>query len=360
MKKKLVRYFLLRNRNKKIDIKKIDKILFIAYDAIGDMIMTTPVFRELKKIYPEKKIGVLCSERNKDVLKYNPYVDKIFIKNSKKWYFKDLRILKKIRDEKYDICINLWNKISMTEMSFIKLLNVKYRASGVFQKNSENKYNILTEDIKMYDYIFGDRKEKHFSKQQISSLEVFGIKTDNLKYDIFISEKEKEKAKKFFKEFSGKIKIFINMFSSEEKRNIKFEDVCFIVEKVKEKYKNAIFFLNSIPEKRVELIEKIKKSNFENIKIMYETESILDAVAGIEYADLLITPDTSFTHIAEALDKPMIVIYSGVLKNYEKVKTFSKKHYAIFSDNKDENIIEKYDKNKIIEKLELILDEEKI
>lgn len=356
MKKKIVRYFLLRNRYKKIDIKKIDKILFIAYDAIGDMIMTTPVFRELKKIYPEKKIGVLCSERNKDILKYNPYINKIFVKDSKKWYFKNLGILKKIRDEKYDICINLWNKISMTEMLFIKLLNVKYRASGVFQKNSENKYNILTEDIKMYDYIFGNREEKHFAKQQISSLEVFGIKADNLSYDVFISEKEKEKAKIFFKEFENNTKIFFNIFSSEEKRNIKFEDVCFIAQKIEKKYKNAILFLSSIPEKRVELIKKIEESNFKNIKIIYETKSILDVVAGIEYVDLLITPDTSFVHIAEALDKPMIVIYSGVIKNYEKVKPFSNKHYAIFSDNKKENIIEKYDKNKIIENLELILD----
>ena len=37
------------------DIKNAKNVLFFRYDRIGDMVITTPVFRELKLAYPHIK-----------------------------------------------------------------------------------------------------------------------------------------------------------------------------------------------------------------------------------------------------------------------------------------------------------------
>ena len=50
------------------EIKNAKNILFFRYDRIGDMIITTPVFRELKLQYPEINITVLSSKLNKEVI----------------------------------------------------------------------------------------------------------------------------------------------------------------------------------------------------------------------------------------------------------------------------------------------------
>ena len=48
--------YLLRKLTKKhsvdFDIKNAKNILFLRYDRIGDMVITTSVFRELKRVYP--------------------------------------------------------------------------------------------------------------------------------------------------------------------------------------------------------------------------------------------------------------------------------------------------------------------
>ena len=64
-------YLLKKLTNKKLvdfDLKDTKNVLVLRYDRIGDMILTTPVFRELKKTYPNISISVLASKDNKDVI----------------------------------------------------------------------------------------------------------------------------------------------------------------------------------------------------------------------------------------------------------------------------------------------------
>ena len=74
--KKLKAYLLrllTKKKNLTFDLKKSKRVLILKYDRIGDMVVTTPIFRELKNAYPNISISVLASEENKDVIRYNPY-----------------------------------------------------------------------------------------------------------------------------------------------------------------------------------------------------------------------------------------------------------------------------------------------
>ena len=110
MKNKKFKAFLLRflTNKKKVnfDIKKSKSVLILKYDRIGDMVVTTPIFRELKEAFPDISISVLASESNKDVVKYNPYIDHIYT-NYKNSIFGDLPSLLKLRKKSFDVCIEL-------------------------------------------------------------------------------------------------------------------------------------------------------------------------------------------------------------------------------------------------------------
>ena len=93
--KKLKAYLLrllTKKKNLSFDLKKSKRVLILKYDRIGDMVVTTPIFRELKTAYPNISISVLASEENKDVIRYNPYIDKIYT-NYKNSILKDLSTL---------------------------------------------------------------------------------------------------------------------------------------------------------------------------------------------------------------------------------------------------------------------------
>ncbi len=55
------------------------KILVIQTAKIGDMVCTTPVFREIKKKYPDCYLTALVTSKTKDILKNNPRIDEIIL-----------------------------------------------------------------------------------------------------------------------------------------------------------------------------------------------------------------------------------------------------------------------------------------
>ena len=71
------------------------KILIIGMNYIGDTIFITPLIRAIKKHYKDCIIDIVNGERGIDILKENPYINKIIIRNE--------NILEKIKKENYDI-----------------------------------------------------------------------------------------------------------------------------------------------------------------------------------------------------------------------------------------------------------------
>ena len=83
---KLGKYIWDKKKNKEeiksgnfIENNDIKKILFMRYDGkIGDMVINTLMFREIKKKYPYIEIGVVTKGGAKAVIENNPNVDKIY------------------------------------------------------------------------------------------------------------------------------------------------------------------------------------------------------------------------------------------------------------------------------------------
>lgn len=84
------------------------KILVIQTAFIGDVILATPVFREIVRCKPEAQLDVLVRNGNEGLLENFPGISTIFTWDKKKGKYPTLlRLLKKIRAEKYDYVFNL-------------------------------------------------------------------------------------------------------------------------------------------------------------------------------------------------------------------------------------------------------------
>ena len=94
--------FFTKKKKKYFNIKESKKILILKDDRIGDMIILTPVFRELKSAYPEIKISVMASSVNKDVIRYNPHIDKVYVSEASV-FFKYYQICRYLRKEKFEL-----------------------------------------------------------------------------------------------------------------------------------------------------------------------------------------------------------------------------------------------------------------
>lgn len=60
-----------------IERENIRNILVIAVKRVGELLVTTPMIRALKKSFPNSKVYVVCDDNFADVLRRNPYIDSL-------------------------------------------------------------------------------------------------------------------------------------------------------------------------------------------------------------------------------------------------------------------------------------------
>ena len=100
----------------------MNNILVITPNWLGDAIFSTPVFKALKKAYPQARLVCLCAPRVKEVLDYCPYVDKVITYDEQKkhrWPWKKWKMIQKIRAEKCDAAFFLHRSMTRALMVFL-------------------------------------------------------------------------------------------------------------------------------------------------------------------------------------------------------------------------------------------------
>jgi ADP-heptose:LPS heptosyltransferase len=329
--KKIKALFLKILTNKKqvnFDIKKSKKVLILKYDRIGDMVVSTPIFRELKEAFPDISISVLASESNKDVVKYNPYIDHIYT-NYKNSIFGDLPSLLKLRKKSFDVCIELEHSVIPHAIFRLIIINPK----KIISIHKDGRYGVKGSEIKLYDYFTKKDKTSHFGKIWLDTLSFFDIKPNSNKYDFFLSKIETEKARKFIDTLGKKIKIGINTQGSFPEKSIKSKELKEICVGLYDHFKDIQIVILATPNQQIEKKDFISKLGLDYVKCSYPTISINDAAALIQKLDIIISPDTSIVHIAASFDVPTVSIHENNKDSYRLWSPTSSLNKTIFSEN---------------------------
>ena len=309
-KNKKIKAFLLKlltNKRKILfDIKKSKNVLVLKYDRIGDMVVTTPIFRELKKAYPSISISVLASKENKDVIKNNPYIDKIYT-NYKNSIFNDLPTLLKLRKKSFDVCIELEHSVIPHAIFRLKIINPK----KIITIHKDGRYGVKGSELELYDYFTEKDKKSHFGKIWLDTLIFFGITPSSNKYDFFLSNTERDRAKSFVSSMGDKIKIGINVEGSFPEKRIQKKELDQICRGLYSHCSNIKIVILASPNQILKKKKMISELGLDYVIPSYTTETIIDAAAIVEQLDLIITPDTSIVHIASSFDKPVVSIHEN-------------------------------------------------
>jgi len=317
---------LTRKKSSNFDITHAKSILFLRYDRIGDMIITTPVFRELKYKYPEINISVLASNLNQNVLQNNPYVDEVYI-NYKNNILRDLPTLLKLRSKRYDVCVEFDHSVIPHSIIRLKIIKPK----KIISVSKEGRYGVEGSLLKLYDYFTEKSKDAHFRDIWLNTLKPLNVSPKSKKYDLFCNDQQKLKALNFLEQFHKKIIIGINIEGAVKGKKItygKLEEIC---SRIYHLNKNIQIILLSSPEKYIKIIRLSQKMGLSYVVPSYKTLTVLDVAALIQNLKLIITPDTSIVHIASAFNVPIVSIHEKNKNSYQLFAPKSHHHETVFS-----------------------------
>ena len=274
----------------------IKSILFLRYDGkIGDMIVNSLMFREIKKVYPDIKIGVIARGAAIDIIRDNPNVDKIYEYYKDRKKIKDLAL--KIKEEKYDLLIDFSEMLRVNQMMLINLCGARINI-GLDRKDWE-LFDLSIESGKDFKWT------EHITKRYLAYLIKLGLKKENINisYDIYL--KDEKKYEVFFNEIKESKKLILNPYGASKHKSFNVETLENIIDYLKDKDIAIILTYFGDKYKELEFLEK--KYNY--VYIPKKIESILDTAILIKKSDYVISPDTSIVHIASAFNKKMITVY---------------------------------------------------
>ena len=274
----------------------IKSILFLRYDGkIGDMVVNSLMFREIKKVYPDIKIGVVARGAAIDIIKDNPNVNKIYEYYKDRKKIKDLAL--KIKEEKYDLLIDFSEMLRVNQMMLINLCGARINI-GLDRK-----------DWKLFDLSIESGKDfkwtEHITKRYLAYLIKLGLKKENINisYDIYL--KDEIKYEDFFNEIKESKKLILNPYGASKHKSFNIENLENIITYLKDKDIAIILVYFGDKYKELEFLEK----KYKYVYIPKKIESILDTAILIKKSDYVISPDTSIVHIASAFNKKMITVY---------------------------------------------------
>ena len=274
----------------------IKSILFLRYDGkIGDMVVNSLMFREIKKVYPNIKIGVVARGAAIDIIKDNSNVDKIYEYYKDRKKIKDLAL--KIKEEKYDLLIDFSEMLRVNQMMLINLCGARFNI-GLNRK-----------EWKLFDLSIKSDKDfkwtEHITNRYLAYLVKLGLKKENIdiSYDIYLKDEKKYKA--FFNEIKESKKLILNPYGASKHKSFSVENLENIINYLKNRDIAIILVYFGDKYKELEFLEK----KYKYVYMPQKIESILDTAILIKESDYVISPDTSIVHIASALNKKMITVY---------------------------------------------------
>ena len=279
-----------------LENNNIKSILFLRYDGkIGDMVVNSLMFREIKKVYPNIKIGVVARGAAIDIIKDNPNVDKIYEYHKDRKKIKDLALI--IEEEKYDLLIDFSEMLRVNQMMLINLCRARFNI-GLDRK-----------EWKLFDLSIESGKDfkwtEHITNRYLAYLVRLGLKRENIdiSYDIYL--KEEKKYKDFFNKIKESKKLILNPYGASKHKSFSVETLEKIINYLQDKDIAIILVYFGDKYKELEFLEK----KYSNIYIPKNIVSILDTTLLISASNYVVSPDTSIVHIASALNKKILTVY---------------------------------------------------
>ncbi|ACO04079.1 MAG TPA: lipopolysaccharide heptosyltransferase II [Persephonella sp.] len=269
---------------------------------LGDLILTTPLIKSLKNLYPESQIHLISKPFGKDVFKGNPYLDELIVFDKKR--DSTISLIKRLRREGYDIAISPHRSHRASYVLFL---------SGIKKR--------IGFDRAGFSFLYTDKVPHRFDgtheiKRNLSLLKKLESydkgKIDSLP-ELFLSEEED----RFFESFGLEDKKYITIAPGSKWETKRWTEEGFS-ELIDELVKMGESVVIIGGKEDVQVSKRIvdRLSHKSNVIDLTGSTSLRESFSVVKHSKLLISNDSAPVHIAVSFNTPVVDIYGPTVREF--------------------------------------------
>jgi ADP-heptose:LPS heptosyltransferase len=294
------------------------KFLIIRFSSIGDIVLTTPVIRCLKKQVPDAEVHFLVKDGFRSVIEHNPYIDKLHVL-AHSWEL----MVEELKTEGYDYIIDLHHNVKTLRLK--KELGIK---SFSFYKLNIEKYIYTSLKINLLP-------KTHIVDRYLKTVESFGVKNDGAGLDYFIAPREETKKEDIpGSHYAGYIACVIGAAHGTKRWPVhKWKEFCSAMD-------HPVILLGGKEDRQ----QGDEIASIDDVKVYNACGkfSINESADLVRKAKLVISNDTGLMHIAAAFKRPIVSLWGNTVPSFGMYPYYgdnflsnqSKSPYTILQTNK--------------------------
>jgi lipopolysaccharide heptosyltransferase II len=285
-------------------------------DALGDLVLTTPLFRELKRSYPHAHITAVVQGAYKSILATNPSVDEVLTIRSRRnrWLPKGtlhlLAVLsfyrRKLRSRRFDVGISpRWDTDEHLATLLCLLTNAGLRV-GYSEKVSTGKQQFNRLFDQAFDVCLEPGPLGHEVLRNLEIIPVLGGRVHNTALDVHLAQRDREYAEQVLRG-TGKdsVLIALGIGAQSSGRRWPVERYAAMINELSTQWPVQVVITCAPSEHE---LAKYLAHRLWVRSIVSDSPEIRKTCALLARCDLFVGNDTGAAHLAAAMNCPTIVI----------------------------------------------------
>jgi ADP-heptose:LPS heptosyltransferase len=279
------------------------RVLYLRYDRIGDMIVSTGLINAIARSHPTITLDVLASPANAPVLAGNPNVSSVIIWDKAR-IGEYARLVSTLRRARYDAVIDCTTlNPSMTTLLLMLVSGARHRI-GIGGRSNDDALTVKVSPSPSASH--------HIDRSAVLAT-AFGVDVDSVDWrpTLFFSEGELNRAERIWSEYqsaenSGRMRrLLVNISAGLSNRRWPRERFIDLLNHLRATAPMLNVILICAHE---DIASGRKISEASNVPLI-ATPRLRDALALVATTDAVLTPDTSIGHAASACRKPAVILF---------------------------------------------------
>lgn len=316
-----------------VDFARINRILIVKLQHLGDVLLTTPLFSVLKQQYPQLNIDILVYQETVPVIESNPYLRHVYAVD-RNWKNKGILfqiereygLLRDLQRNQYDLIINLtdrWRGGWLTRVlqpDYSVSRPYKHRRGQLWRKTFSHVYSV-------------PQYNRHAVEANLDAIRRLGVRPqlDQKRLTFVISSASQAKIQQLLPQHQNSHKKIIVIHPTSRWMFKAWQPQGFA--KVIDELNSlgfSVVLISGPANKEIEYVSAILESINSQVINLAGQLSLNETGALIQAADCFLGLDSVATHIAAAVNTPCVVLFGPTV---DKVwQPWMVAHKVLFAD----------------------------
>jgi len=286
-----------------LNLPEVPRILITRTDRIGDLVLTTPLFKALREKFPKAWIAAVVFLEHREIVQGNPFLDEVILydkKGSERGLWGQFLFSQKLRSKRFDVVVHAHgtNRMHLAAWFAGIPLRVGYARRAPWALTQVHPYNKKEGKKQEAEYLF-------------ELLEFLGV-TPPEEIETFFpvtnrSVRSFESLRMFHKIPCDRPWIVLNPSASDVTKMWPAERFAGLVTRI-QKDRPSVFLAIGTAQDRP-LIERLIKNTPVPVFDLSGRLSLGHLGALLQRSDLLVSNDSGPVHIATAVGTPVVSIF---------------------------------------------------